>query len=102
MIYDKSEPDDIGNVSLCYRADAWLWCNLQETQGQITDVNGSPQTGARAIITVTGYPALTALDMLKDTSDQIWRIETLYYANNNTICDCFRFDSGFEDFVICD
>lgn len=94
LVCSRSTSPTSGEREATFTPGAYYWCRLEITGSTVRDDFDSNQTAVTATIFVNGFPALTALDRLEDEDGGVWRIDSLYRGDQETVCDCYQFDGG--------
>jgi hypothetical protein len=84
-----------------YTAAGYLWCNVVEETGQHDTEHGAVEAGAAGTIRVRNYPALSALDLLKDEQRNIvWHIDSIHRGDDEIILDAYRLDDMIDYTIV--
>lgn len=90
----STSTSSIGQQEETFSSNGYLWCAIDNVSGRKQTDYGAQRTGNYSTIRIRNYPAITAVDRLQDNLDNIWVIESITKGDNETICDCYKFDEA--------
>ncbi|MBP3954918.1 head-tail adaptor protein [Gemmata sp. G18] len=92
--------DEQGQQVLTAQENGYLWASVEETNGRNTADYGAKQPGADVTILVKDAPPVSTDDLLRDESGTVYRIESIYGANNELSLQAYRNDKLTTDVSI--
>jgi hypothetical protein len=88
LVPDKTKNSTTGQMGITHIPNGYLWCNILETNGRVTEEGGAVQKGADCEITIRGYPTVTGEDLLKDVgTGVVYRIDSVRVGSWEMIAD---------------
>lgn len=84
--------DAIGGAVNTWTVSGQVWASIENQASTRTRLDGGFRTNETTTIYISQRPVITALDRLR-YNGQVYRIESLYYDEDNDqlVCNCTRY-----------